>query len=147
MRIQKVRIVSNNICFGPEPLPDDEVEQHLTISANGGIWFTGYKYGNGFGRFEISRRQQFNIGKSAVKKILELFSQYIESDQLTCDATDIGTWEMEIIDTDGKSLNFKGALCGGVTVGDTDMTYYLREQIPIQNLFVFENNLMDLDED
>ncbi|MGB4511533.1 MAG: hypothetical protein WBI31_07705, partial [Thermacetogeniaceae bacterium] len=131
---------------GPEPLPDDEVEQHLTISASGRIWFTGYKYGNGFGQFEISRKQQFNIGKSAVKEILELFSQYIESEQLTYYATDIGTWEMKITDTDGKSHNFKGALCGGVTVGDTDLTYYLREQIPIQNLFVFEDNLMEPDE-
>lgn len=32
-------------------------------------------------------------------------------------------------------------------VGDTDLTYYLREQIPIQNLFVFEDNLVDLNED
>ena len=77
---------------------------------------------------------------------MELFSQYIESDQLTYYATDIGTWEMKITDTDGKSHNFKGALCGGVTVGDTDLTYYLREQIPIQNLFVFEDNLMEPDE-
>lgn len=138
MQIQKVRIISNNICFGPEPLPDDEVEQHLTISANGGIWFTGYKYGNGFGRFEISRKQQFNIGKSAVKKILELFSQYLDSNQLTCYATDIGTWEMTITDTVGKVYNFKGSLCGGVYVGDTDLTHYLRELIPVNDLFVFD---------
>jgi hypothetical protein len=38
LQIQTVRIISNNICFGPEPLPDDEVEQHLTISASGRIW-------------------------------------------------------------------------------------------------------------
>lgn len=146
LQIQKVRIISNNICFGPEPLPDDEVEQHLTISANGGIWFTGYKYGNGFGRFEISRKQQFNIGKSAVKKILELFSQYLDSDQLTCYATDIGTWEMTITDTKGEVHTFKGSLCGGVTVGDIDLTYYLREQIPIDSLFLFEDSSLELEE-
>lgn len=42
MQIQKVRIISNNICYGPKPLPEDEVEQHLTISASGRVWFTGY---------------------------------------------------------------------------------------------------------
>lgn len=29
-QIQKVRIVSNNICCGSEPILEDEVEQHLT---------------------------------------------------------------------------------------------------------------------
>lgn len=138
MQIQKVRIISNNIYFGPEPLPDDEVEQHLTISDNGGIWFTGYKYGNGFGRFEISRKQQFNIGKPVVKEILELFSQYLDSDQLTCYATDIGNWEMKITDTKGEIHTFKGSLCGGVTVGDIDITRFLRRYLPINQLFIFD---------
>lgn len=73
MQIQKVRIVSNNISFGPTPLPEDEVEQHLTISAIGRVWFTGYKYANGFDEFEICRRKQFAIGKAAAKEILMLF--------------------------------------------------------------------------
>lgn len=38
MLIRKIRIISNNICYGSEPSPKDEVEQHLTISANGRIW-------------------------------------------------------------------------------------------------------------
>jgi hypothetical protein len=146
LQIQTVRIVSNNICYGPEPLPNDEVEQHLTISASGRVWFTGYKYANGFGKFEISRRHQFNIGKPVVKEILELFSQYLDSDQLTCYATDIGTWEMKITDTKGEVHTFKGSLCGGVTVADMDITFYLRQQIPVSNLFVFEDGFMESDE-
>ncbi|WP_092564133.1 hypothetical protein [Anaeromicropila populeti] len=63
MQIRKVRIVSNNICYGPEPLPEDEVEQRLTISVSGRVWFTGYKYANGFSKFEICRRQHFSIGR------------------------------------------------------------------------------------
>ncbi len=31
----KIQIISNNICFGPCPLPDDKIEQHLSITANG----------------------------------------------------------------------------------------------------------------
>lgn len=146
LQIQKVRIISNNICYGPEPLPNDEVEQHLTISASGRVWFTGYKYANGFGKFDISRKHQFNIGKPVVKEILELFSQYLDSDQLTCYATDIGTWEMKITDTKGEVHTFNGSLCGGVTVGDIDLTYYLREQIPIDSLFVFEDSSLELEE-
>ena len=147
MQIQKVRIISNNICYGPEPLPGDEVEQHLTISATGRVWFTGYKYASGFSKYEICRKRQLAIGKPVAKEILALFSQYINSNQLVCYATDIGSWEMSITDTEGKSFIFKGSLCGGVTVGDIDLTYYLRKQIPIDSLFVFEDIFMESDED
>lgn len=138
MQIQKVRIVSNNICYEPEPLSEDEVEQHLTISASGRVWFTGYKYADGFDKFEICRRQQFAIGRSVLKKILEFFSQYLNSDQLVCYATDIGTWEMEITDIERKVYTFRGSLCGGVTVGDVDFTQLLIEYLSINQLFAFD---------
>lgn len=117
MNIQKIRIISNNICYGPEPSPKDEVEQHSTISANGRVWFTSYNYASGFGKYQIDRKQQFSIEKLIVDEILNLFSQYCESDQLLCYATDIGIWEMEITDTENKKYVFKGSLCGGVSVG------------------------------
>lgn len=147
MQIQKVRIVSNNISFGPTPLPEDEVEQHLTISAIGRVWFTGYKYANGFDEFEICRRKQFAIGKAAAKEILMLFSKYLNSNPLVWYATDIGQWKMVITDTEGNDYTFKGSLCGRVTVGNTNLTYYLREQIPVDDLLVFGARLIRSDEE
>lgn len=44
---------------------------------------------------------------------------------------------MTITDTNGKVHTFKGSLCGRVSVGDTDMTDYLREHIPADGLFAF----------
>ena len=38
----------------------------------------------------------------------------------------------------GESFHFNGSLCGGVTVGDIDLTYYFHKQIPVNNLFVFD---------
>lgn len=43
--LKKVRIVSNHICYGPMPEPDEEVEQHLTINNEGRVWFSGYNFG------------------------------------------------------------------------------------------------------
>lgn len=37
--IRSIRIKSNNICYGPEPGADDEVEQYLSISSTGRVWF------------------------------------------------------------------------------------------------------------
>ncbi|MHC6181047.1 hypothetical protein ACYUJ6_14570 [Clostridium sp. JNZ X4-2] len=139
MDIQKIKIISNNICYGPEPSPIDEVEQHLTISSTGRIWFSGYNYAGGFGKYKIGRKYQFSISKSITDEIFKLFSQYFESEQLLCYATDIGVWEMQITDTDNKKHIFKGSLCGGVSVGNIDLTDYIRKHIPIDNLFVFGN--------
>jgi len=69
---------------------------------------------------------------------LELFSQYLKNYQLTCYAVDIGTWEMNIIDTKGEVHTFKGSLCGGVSVGDIDITRFLRSHLPINQLFIFD---------
>lgn len=139
LQIKKVKIVTNNICYGPEPLPDDEVEQHLTISANGTVSFTGYKYGDGRGPYEVFREKQFSIEKALVKEIMNLFSQYLNSDQEPLFATDIGTWEMTITDKEDNNYNFFGALFGRVTVGDIDLTHYLREHLPIDDLLIFDS--------
>lgn len=137
MDIQKIRIISNNICYGPEPSPTDEVEQHLTISSTGRVWFTGYNYAGGFGKYGIGRKQQFSIGKIIIQEVLNLFSQYCESGQLRCYATDIGVWEMQITDTENIKHIFKGSLCGEVFVWNTDLTGYIRKHIPVDNLFIF----------
>lgn len=58
---------------------------------------------------------------------------------MLCYATDIGIWKMEITDTENKKYVFKGSLYGGVFVGDTDLTDYIRKHISIDGLFVFSS--------
>lgn len=58
----KIRIVSNNICYGPCPEPTDEVEQHITINAEGRVWFSSYIFGEEAGKHEKARKKNFNIG-------------------------------------------------------------------------------------
>lgn len=45
---------------------------------------------------------------------------------------------MNIIDTKGEVHTFKGSLCGGVSVGDIDITRFLRSHLPINQLFIFD---------
>ncbi len=147
MHIQKINIISNNICYGPEPSPKDEVEQHLTILANGRVCFTGYNYTNSFGKYEVGKKQQFNIDKAITEEMLALFAQYCESEPLGCYVMDIGIWEMEITDVENKKHIFKGSVCGEVSVGDIDLTEYIRTHIPIDDLFVFNGEVLNNDED
>lgn len=50
---------------------------------------------------------------------------------------------MTITDIDGNKYKFKGSLCGEIIVGDIDLTEYIREGIPIDNLFVFDDIYYD----
>lgn len=45
---RKIRIISNSTGYGLCPEPEEEVEQHLTINADGLVWFSAYNFGEGF---------------------------------------------------------------------------------------------------
>ena len=53
MEVKKITLISNNICYGPSPKADEEVEQRLTILKNGRVWFSGYNYGSEIGRAHV----------------------------------------------------------------------------------------------
>lgn len=44
---KKIRIVSNNISYGPLPEPDEEVEQHILLNAHGSVELSAYVFGEG----------------------------------------------------------------------------------------------------
>ena len=140
MDIQKIKIISNNICYGPPPSPTDEVKQHLTISSTGRVWFTGYDYGEGYGKHKIGRSCQVSIGKNKAADILLLISKFFSRELYDMFVTDIESWEMIITDTDSNNQKLNGLLCGGLLVEDIDLTEYIRESIPIDGLFVFGNS-------
>ncbi|WP_307761012.1 hypothetical protein [uncultured Phascolarctobacterium sp.] len=137
MQIQKVQIISDLLCYGPRPEPNDEVEQRLTISSSGRIWFTRYSYGTGYGKYEVGRKKQLFIGKARAAKLLELISSYIENNDICIVATDIGDWNMTAVDVVGKKYSKTGSMCGGVIARDIDLTDYIRMAILIEELTVF----------
>ena len=94
-KIDKIQIKSNNICYGPEPLPTDEVEQILTLTKTGQVCFNGYIYEGGFSNFRHCRHIVKNIGQEATELIFKLVSKWTNLDELIC-ATDVGFWEMTI---------------------------------------------------
>ncbi len=79
---QKVRIVSNNICYGPSPEPDDEVEQHIIINADGRIWFSAYNFGSGFDGYEKSRSKIYKIEKESATKVLNSIARYFSTEYI-----------------------------------------------------------------
>ncbi len=137
---QKVRIVSNNICYGPPPEPDDEVEQHITINADGRVWFSAYNFGSGFDGHEKSRSKIYKIDKDTAARVLNSIAQYFSIEYIEVFATDIGEWEMEITNTDGEVYKYRGSLIADFEVDGVDLSDMVREALEMDDLYVFDGN-------
>ena len=137
---QKVRIVSNNICYGPAPESDDEVEQHITINADGRVWFSAYNFVSGFGGHEKSRSKIYKIEKDIAAKVLKSIAQYFSTEYMEVFATDIGEWEMEITNTEGEVYKCRGSLMADFEVNGVDLSDMVREALGTEDLYVFDGN-------
>ena len=139
-KLKKVRIVSNNIRYGPMPQPDDEVEQHLTINNEGRVWFSGYNFGHGGERYEKARTKNFKIDKLATDRLMEALAAYFGNEYIEVFATDIGDWVMELTNTDGTTYKFRGSLCADFDYEGTDLSDLVRDTVGMDDLYVFDGN-------
>lgn len=137
-RLQKAQIISDLLCYGPCPEPEDAMEQRITISATGKVWFTEYLFGEiGCEKKPIGRKLQFSIGKEKAMAILSKIANYLEEEPMLIRCTDIGDWTLIATDVSGDVYQMSCSLCGGVIVDEVDLTDFIREQIPIEDLAVF----------
>ena len=143
MDIKSIKIVSNNLCYGPAPDYNDEIEQHLTISSTGRVWCNRYIFGEG--NYVLNRKEQISIGKDAAGRILGLVSDLLITYQ-SCFVTDVGEWEMEIRYSNGDKKKIDGPLIGNVFVGDIELSDYIRGEVSIEGLFVFDGGEYEEDE-
>lgn len=139
MGIHKIKIISNNICYGPGPYPTSEVEQHLTISETGQVWVSRYNYGQELGKYELSSMEKFSIVEEYATKILNAIDIYFGSNPVNIFVTDIGTWDL-IITGDDEERIYKGSLCSSFEVDGVDLSDLIRGTLGIENLFVFDGN-------
>lgn len=137
---QKVRIVSNNICYGPEPASDDEIEQHITINAEGRVWFSAYNFGSGFGKHEKVRNKIYKIEKYSATKVLNAIARYFRNEYIEVLATDIGDWNMEITNTEGKVYKYRGSLIADFEAEGIDLSDMVRDALGMDDLYVFDGN-------
>lgn len=137
---QKIRIVSNNICHGAMPEVNDEVEQHITINADGQVWFSAYNFGVGVGHHKKARNSIFKIEQAVAERVLKSIAQYFSDEYDELFATDIGDWVMEITNTEGVVYKFRGSLCADFEAGGIDLSDMVRDALGMNDLYVFDGN-------
>ena len=142
MNIQTVQIISKNICYGPEPKATDEVEQHLTISASGRVWFSARNYEQYLAGKGFCRRKQVNIGPWKAGFLLQLVGAMGEKPRVT----DCGTYDVTLYDqSGGKKKTISGSLIDEAEVplygSKTSLTRLIRRYVPVYGLWVFNGSL------
>lgn len=138
--VKRIRIVSDHFCWGLRPAPTVEVEQRLTIAADGRVWFSGYHYGENYQKYERGRTHNFHIGKSSAVRILTVAGKYFSKGYETGFALDCGLWKMEIVNIQGKVYHFTGSLCADLVVDGIDLSNLIRDTLCMQDLFAFDGN-------
>ena len=139
MKMKKFRIETNIIAYGPEPAPMDEVEQHLTVSETGRIWFNAYQYGDG--NYLRSRSRQLYIGTEAARDILQKVLSWAEKDYREPLVTDVGFWKVTLFESEDFELNAYGSVVERPMVDGQSLSDILRKKIPIDNLFLFDGGV------
>lgn len=139
--LRKIRLVSNRLGYGPCPEPDEEVEQHITLNAEGQVWFSSFVFGqHRDGRYEKAHSQNLRIDKAVAARIISAFAEYFSNGYDEVFATDIGNWNMELTNTAGKVYRFSGSLCSSFEVDGIDLSDLLRDSLKMPDLYAFDGN-------
>ena len=140
--VKKVKIHSNNMGYGFLPREGTEVEQHLTITDDGRVWLTRYAISEdlNFAKLTKTEQRQFRISSDKAKFLLDKYTKYFRDEYEISFATDVGSFEMQITDDEGKTAYFIGPLICEFEVDGYDLSQLTRDTVEDQTLFVFDNN-------
>ena len=108
-RIKLMRLISSTLGYGPIPFPDQEIEQRLTLTARGQVWFSNYLYGDGV-THRAHRRERMTISREDTVRILGLIADTFGRQPEPSIVTDVGMWELELVNKDGRSFRFVGSV-------------------------------------
>lgn len=141
--IKSVKITSNNICYGPEPGVDDEVEQYFTISSTGRVLFSARNYQQYCDGKNYCRKKQVSIDKWKAEYLLRLINNISEDMPFV---TDVGSYDLEIRYANDKTRRISGSFIGNVyshvygEEDNVDVTRLIRRYIPVYGLWAFDGS-------
>ena len=133
----KVRIVSNNVGCSPCPAPDEEVEQHLSITADGRVFFSAYAYGDG-NKHRKSRTRNFMIDPGKASFIVKSISEYFSAGFTEEFVTDVGDWEITITNNETATYRYRGSLGSRCSKERNRYSKMIRCDLDMPDLLVFD---------
>ena len=138
--IQKIRLISSDLCYGPMPGPDDEVEQRLTLNNKGQVWFSAYNFGSPGVPAQKIKKRHFGIEPDAAEKLLAYVAHYFGHEHEEFLATDVGMWQLELTNTDGETYKFVGSMGAEILTDGVNLSEQIRKILGMDDLFIFDGN-------
>ena len=138
--LQKIQLISNTLSYGPIPEPEEEIEQHLTILANGQVFLSRYCYGQPDEGHKLIEKVSYKVSEESVNNIFVAISEYFGNEHDNCFVTDIGNWNVKLTDSEGISFEEKGSLLGIKSPKDGNLSDLIRKNLNRNDLFAFDGN-------
>lgn len=107
--LQKIRLIANNMGYGPLPAPDEEVEQRLTMTREGKAWLSRYSFHDTM-RNRLMSREQFSVDSRCVESLFKQISTHFAKNELIGMATDVPIWNLELFNTTGEVFRYTGPM-------------------------------------
>ena len=140
-QIKGMKLISNHLCYGPRPEPDDEIEQHLSLFADGRVFFSGYGYGDYEDiKYKRKRSKQFKVSQLEAVYVLNHIAMYFSREFPLDFATDVGDWKLELVNTEGKTFVYQGSLYKELMLDGVGLSYLLRKYLKMTDLFAFDGD-------
>lgn len=135
-------ILTRRAVTGQTYTPTDEVVQQLQIAADGQVQFRANTYHNGPGRLGIGRVLEASIPAASVQEIGRMLDTwlYTRADSGWEPSADGGVWYLRVRQADGREQIQRGPLDGAFVAG-MDLSWFVRERVPIEGLFLFDPGL------
>lgn len=86
--LDRIQLTVNNISYGPEPAPGDDVAQRLTVTAEGDVSYAVYQYGG-----DVTRRR-FQVDRRQVTQLFAYLDAAFRKPPQHLEATDVGRWQL-----------------------------------------------------
>lgn len=107
--LQKIRLIANNMGYGPLPAPDEEVEQRLTMTREGKVWLSRYSFHDTM-RNRLMSRKQFSVDSRCAESLFKQISTHFAENELIGMATDVPIWNLELFNTTGEVFRYTGPM-------------------------------------
>ena len=131
----KIKLISNSMCYGPCPMPDQEIEQRITITPTH-IWVSRYDYGEGE-PYKLRQRFDGRIARENGDAILKSIEDYFKNEECFIPyATDVGDWVLTLTNENGEDYRFVGSLLSLGTLLD-DISQDMRKRLDMPFLYLF----------
>jgi hypothetical protein len=142
----KLTLVSGTVGYGPMPAPGEEVEQRVTLRANGRASVTRYVQPRRRGkeRSEMARPQ---CSAEEAQAILDATLAALDREVVVC-VTDVPVWELVLELEDGSAIDARGSVFPGDDVLDR-ISEALRKALGAPWLIAFDGcpDYYDCEED